>query len=93
MLKVHLDLSTDTADIDFHGNIMDALSAISYVVKDMYDHFCAEDASAGELFKTGFQMLIVDELSPVWQRGSGQADGIKKVEIRLPNCMRPDSEL
>ena len=84
MLKVELDSEQGKGSIEFSGSIAKAISDTTFVIKDVYKHFYAKNAIAGELFQIGIKALIMDDDSPVWTDEEEQ-DGIKSVEIKLPD--------
>ena len=87
MLKVSIDEEIGETKIEFSGNLTKAVSAATYIIKDIYDHFKENDALGGELFRFGIQALIIDDNSPVWDGKRSDEDGIKSVEVKLPDCL------
>lgn len=90
MLKTHLDIKRDKSTIEFEGNLEEAVASVSFIIKDLHDHFAEADALGANLFKWMMQAIISDDASPVWDGIESLKDGIKKVEIRLPDCLRPE---
>ena len=84
MLKVELNSELGVGKIEFAGNIANAISDTTFVIKDVYKNFYAKNALAGELFQIGIKALIMDDDSPVW-KDEEEKDGIKSVEIKLPD--------
>ena len=84
MLKVDLNSERGDGSIEFSGNIATAISDTTFVIKDVYKHFSRKNALDGELFQIGIKALIMDDDSPVW-KDEEEKDGIKSVEIKLPD--------
>ena len=84
MLKVDLDEKNEKVIIKFRGTLRNAIADSTYIIMDLYEHFCANDPITGRLFQLAIQEMISDDNSPVWELND-QEDGIKSVEIKIPD--------
>ena len=91
MLKVELDDKNEKGIIEFSGTLRNAIAESTCIIKDLYEHFCANDPITGQLFQLTIQAVISDDKSPVWELDN-QEDGIKSVEIKLPDGFQMPGE-
>lgn len=83
MLKVEID-NTKFAYLEFHGDLRDAVNHSTNIINAIYKQYAEEDRIMAELFKAYVMALVGDPKSPAWKLDD-QEDGIKSVEIKLPN--------
>ena len=82
MLKVEID--NDNLSVSFSGNLRDSVNYAAVIANAMYLNHAPKSLIAAELFKAGVMALVGDPKSPVWELYK-QEDGIKSVEIKLPD--------
>lgn len=85
MLKVDINAEQGNGSIEFSGSLANAVADATFAVRDMYRHFSEKEPLLGTLFQLGIQAIIVDDDSPVWRHNEKEKDGIKSVEIKLPD--------
>lgn len=83
MLKVEID-NSKLSHLEFHGSLRDAVNHSTNIISAMYAQYAEEDRIMAELFKGMVMALVGDPKSPVWGLDN-QEDGIKSVEIKLPD--------
>ena len=83
MLKVEIDKNALSC-LEFHGSLRDAVNHSVNIINAMYAQYAEEDRIMAELFKGMVIALVGDPKSPVWELHN-QEDGIKSVEIKIPD--------
>ena len=81
MLKCHLDNDKNIAMVAATGNMISILTAVTYVVRGIYESLMRNDPISAMLFKEMFQACVNDDQSPVFKTDD---DGVKGVSIRIP---------
>jgi hypothetical protein len=83
MLKVVINKNALSC-LEFRGNLSDAVNHSVNIIHAIYEQYVEEDRIMAELFKGMVMALVGDHKSPVWELDN-QEDGIKSVEIKLPD--------
>lgn len=82
MLKA--DVNESINSVEFHGNLIDAVNDIANIVRNMYEVYLEDDPVTAEIFKICVAHLLGSTTSSVW-KSEKERDGIKSVEIKLPD--------
>jgi hypothetical protein len=90
MLKVEIG-NNEHSCLEFHGNLRDAVNHSVNIINAIYEQYAEEDRLMAELFKAGVMALVGDPKSPVWELYN-QEDGIKSVEIKIPDGFQMPGE-
>ena len=83
MLKVEIG-NNKLSCLEFHGSLRDAVNHSANIISAMYAQYAEEDRIMAELFKAYVMALVGNSKSPVWELDN-QEDGIKSVEIKIPD--------
>lgn len=83
MLKVEIG-NNEHSCLEFRGSLCDAVNHSMGIINSIYEKYAEEDRIMAELFKMGIIDLVGDPKSPVWELNN-QEDGIKSVEIKIPD--------
>ena len=88
MLKCDLSAKKSTARVEVQENVLEITADIIYIISDIYGAIKRENPSAVDMFKFIIKRAMDDDDSPIWnlnEPGSRQEDGIKSIDIRVPN--------
>ena len=82
-LKFIHEQNSDTAVLEFHGNIEDLVAEITYMIANVHTAVYGSSPGSAAAFRTFFTKIVADENSPVWQIQK-QEDGVTSVCIQIP---------
>lgn len=83
MLKVEIG-NNNLSYLEFHGSLSDAANHSANIINAIYKQYAEEDRIMAELFKGIVMALVGGPKSPVCGLDN-QEDGIKSVEIKIPD--------
>jgi hypothetical protein len=83
MLKVEIG-NNEHSCLEFRGSLRDAVNHSVNIINTIHKQYAEENRIMAELFKAYVIALVGDPKSPVWELHK-QEDGIKSVEIKIPD--------
>ena len=82
-LKFIHEQDSNTACLEFHGNVQDLVAEITYMIANVHTALHGSSREAADAFRAFLSQIVADEDSPVWQIQK-QEDGVTSVCIQIP---------
>ena len=82
-LKFIHEQDSDTAALEFHGNIEDLVAEITYIVKKVHTAMCGSSPVSAAAFRAFLIKILQDEDSPVWTIEAPE-EGETAICIQIP---------